>query len=106
MEIRWAGLGRHTLKAGGPVGPNEIYKFFKVKILGLTCSRDLLTPILAVSRHSSHVLCFSRGHQDVPDPSLLPHFWSHTMVPMASGSHVVNRRTLLRRLCACRCLRM
>jgi len=33
MEIRWAGLGRHTLKAGGPAGPDEIYKFFKVKIL-------------------------------------------------------------------------
>ncbi len=62
--------------------------------------------MLVVSRHPSHVLCFSRGHQDIPDPSVLPHFWSYTMVPMASGSHVVHRRALLCRLCSCRRLRM
>lgn len=106
MQVRWGGLGRHTLKAGGPVGLDEIDKYFEVKRSDFFCSNMLLTLVLVVAPRSSHVLCFGRGHQDILDPSLLPHIWSHTMVPLVSGSCVVSCHPLLRRLCACRCLRM
>lgn len=30
MQVRYCGLGRHTTVAGGPVGPEQLVKFYKV----------------------------------------------------------------------------
>ncbi|MDI1490430.1 MAG: hypothetical protein OHK93_001633 [Ramalina farinacea] len=113
IEIQYAGLGRHTVQAGGPTNDKELVRFFKIflaiQILYFTCAMAIKTSLLLLYyrifsvvtwfRHlllGAFVVCALYFLIDafvaIFECTPVAFYWNHTI----EGGHCINQTAFYR----------